>query len=89
MSLGDAVSIMRGAIFEMIVIAAPILIVGMVVGLIVSIFQATTSIQEQTLTFVPKVAAILLVLAFLGGWMFDSLRTYTINLFNLIPQMRG
>jgi flagellar biosynthesis protein FliQ len=89
MSLGDAVSIMRGAILEIIIISAPILLVGMVVGLIVSIFQATTSIQEQTLTFVPKIAAILLVLALLGGWMFDSLRNYTINLFNMIPQMRG
>jgi flagellar biosynthesis protein FliQ len=89
MSLGDAVTIMRGAILEIIIISAPILLVGMVVGLIVSIFQATTSIQEQTLTFVPKIAAILLVLALLGGWMFDSLRNYTINLFNMIPQMRG
>jgi flagellar biosynthesis protein FliQ len=89
MSTGFAVSIMRGGILEIITIAAPILLVGMVVGLIISIFQATTSIQEQTLTFIPKIAAILLVLALLGGWMFDSLRAYTLNLFSLIPQMRG
>jgi flagellar biosynthetic protein FliQ len=89
MEIGDAVSIMRGGILEIIIIAAPILLVAMVVGLIISIFQATTSIQEQTLTFVPKIVAILLVLALLGSWIFESMRTYTLNLFSLIPQMRG
>jgi flagellar biosynthetic protein FliQ len=58
------------------------------VGLVVAILQATTSIQEQTLTFVPKVIAILVVLAFLGGWMFSSLGDYTIALFRMIPDMR-
>ena len=60
---------------------------ALVVGLVVAIFQATTSIQEQTLTFVPKILAILGVLALLGGWMFASLREYTIQIFELIPQM--
>lgn len=87
MSLGTVVSLMRGSIFEILVLSAPVLIVALVVGLIVAIFQATTSIQEQTLTFVPKIMAILGVLALLGGWMFASLREYTINLFALIPQM--
>ena len=66
MSVGDAVSIMRGGIFEILILAAPVLLVAMVVGLVVSIFQATTSIQEQTLTFVPKIVAIMLVLALIG-----------------------
>jgi flagellar biosynthesis protein FliQ len=87
MSAGDAVSIMRGGIFEILLLSAPVLLVAMVVGLIVSIFQATTSIQEQTLTFVPKIAAIMLVLALLGGWMFANLEQYTRDLFALIPQM--
>lgn len=87
MSTGDAVFIMRGGIFEILLLAAPVLLVAMVVGLIVSIFQATTSIQEQTLTFVPKIAAIMLVLALLGGWMFGNLAQYTRDLFALIPQM--
>ncbi|MCM1321100.1 MAG: flagellar biosynthetic protein FliQ [Bacteroides sp.] len=60
---------------------------ALLVGLFVAIFQATTSIQEQTLTFVPKIFAILAVLALLGAWMFSSVREYTLNLFNLIPQM--
>jgi flagellar biosynthetic protein FliQ len=85
--MGDAVSIMRGGIFEILLLSAPVLLVAMVVGLVVSIFQATTSIQEQTLTFVPKIAAIMLVLALLGGWMFGNLGQYTRDLFALIPQM--
>jgi len=87
MSVGEAVSIMRGGIYEILILAAPILLVAMVVGLIVSIFQATTSIQEQTLTFVPKIVAIMLVLALLGSWMFGSLEQYTKDLFSMIPQM--
>ncbi|HUX38990.1 MAG TPA: flagellar biosynthesis protein FliQ [Rectinemataceae bacterium] len=87
MSVGDAVNIMRGAIIETMMLSAPLLLVAMVVGLVVSIFQATTSIQEQTLTFVPKIAAIMLVLALLGGWMLGSLAQYTQALFAMIPAM--
>ncbi len=87
MGVGQAVSIMRGGIVETMILAAPVLLVAMVVGLVVSILQATTSIQEQTLTFVPKIAAIMLVLAVLGGWMFGSLAQYTRELFSMIPQM--
>jgi flagellar biosynthetic protein FliQ len=72
---------------EVLLLAAPLLISALVVGLVVAIFQATTSIQEQTLTFVPKIIAILLVLGFLGGWMFSSLGDYTIQLFKMIPAM--
>jgi flagellar biosynthetic protein FliQ len=87
MSVGEAVSIMRGGILQILILSAPVLLVAMIVGLIVSIFQATTSIQEQTLTFVPKIAAIFIVLALLGGWMFGSLAQYTRDLFAMIPQM--
>jgi flagellar biosynthetic protein FliQ len=87
MSVGEAVSIMRGGIIETMILSAPMLLIAMVVGLVVSILQATTSIQEQTLTFVPKIAAIMLVLAVLGGWMFGSLAEYTKALFAMIPAM--
>jgi flagellar biosynthetic protein FliQ len=59
------------------------------VGLIVAILQATTQIQEQTLTFVPKVLVILGVLFFLGAWMFATLGDYTTRLFQMIPRMAG
>ena len=87
MGIGEAVNIMRGAIIETMILSSPMLLVAMVVGLVISIFQATTSIQEQTLTFVPKIAAIMLVLAMLGGWMFGSLAQYTQSLFAMIPSM--
>ncbi len=58
-------------------------------GLIVSIVQATTSIQEQTLTFVPKIAAILGALMLFGPWMFSSMVEFTIRLFERIPEMGG
>jgi len=87
MSVGEVTMLLRGGIQQILMIAAPMLVSALVVGLIVAIFQATTSIQEQTLTFVPKILTILLVLAFLGSWMFSSLREYTIQLFQRIPDM--
>ncbi len=87
MSLGMIVNLMRGAVFQVFILCAPVLGAALVVGLIVAIFQATTSIQEQTLTFLPKMLVILIVLALIGGWMFSMLSNYTVNLFSQIPQL--
>ncbi len=87
MTLGSVIALMRGGIFQILSLAAPVLVSALIVGLVVAIFQATTSIQEQTLTFVPKIMTILAMIALLGGWMFASLQDYTITLFNMIPQM--
>ena len=87
MSVGDASSLMTDAIMQILLLAAPVLLTALVVGLVISIIQATTSIQEQTLTFVPKIAAVMLVLALLGGFMFGSLAQYTTALFRMIPSM--
>lgn len=87
MDLGMAVSIMRGAILQILILSAPILVISMAVGLVISIFQATTSIQEQTISFVPKLAAIMLVLVFLGPWMLSTLANYTVGLFDMIPEI--
>ena len=89
MSLGMAINLIRGGVLQVLLLAAPILLVGMGVGLIVSIFQATTSLQEQTLTFVPKIAAILGAVALFGPWMFNSLVQFTLRLFERIPDMAG
>jgi flagellar biosynthetic protein FliQ len=86
-SIGEITSLLRGGILETLFLAAPLLISALAVGLVVAILQATTSIQEQTLTFVPKVITILLVLGLLGGWMFSSLGDYTVQLFRMIPEM--
>jgi flagellar biosynthetic protein FliQ len=87
MDNGEFITFLRGGIIEVLLLASPLLFAALVVGLVVAILQATTSIQEQTLTFVPKIIAILLVLFLLGGWMFGQLSDYTIELFKKIPQM--
>ena len=89
MELGTVVAIFRSSILQILMMAAPVLLIGMGVGLIVSVFQATTSIQEQTLTFVPKIAAILGALILFGPWMFSSMVQFTIRLLERIPEMGG
>jgi flagellar biosynthetic protein FliQ len=86
MSIGQISALMTGAIMQILMLSAPVLLTALAVGLVVSILQATTSIQEQTLTFVPKITAIMLVLVLLMGWMFASLGEYTRTLFELIPE---
>jgi len=73
MSQGDVLTIMRDAIFTVIAAAAPMLIVAIVVGLLVSIFQATTQINEQTIAFVPKIVAVFLALLIFGGYVINQL----------------
>ena len=86
MTTGTIVTLMREGIGIILMLSAPILLAALLVGLIVAIFQATTSIQEQTLTFVPKILTILGMLALLATWMFTVLREYLVSLLNLIPQ---
>ena len=87
MDTGEVVFLLRGAIVQVFTIAAPLLLSALLVGLTVAILQAATSIQEQTLTFVPKVFVILGMLALLGGFMASSLGEYTRELFMRIPDM--
>ncbi len=87
MSIGTIVNVMRSGIFQIFILILPVLSAALIIGLIVAIFQATTSIQEQTLTFLPKLIVILLVLALLSGWMFSELRDYTVKLFEMIPEL--
>lgn len=63
----------REAIYTVIITAAPLLLVSLIVGLIVSIFQTVTSIQEQTLTFVPKILCVFLAMMLCGSWMLDNM----------------
>ncbi|MCG8453747.1 MAG: flagellar biosynthesis protein FliQ [Spirochaetales bacterium] len=87
MELGHVVELMRSAVATILTVASPVLFVAMGVGLIISIIQATTSIQDQTLTFVPKIVAILGVLAALFGWMMTRLTTFTTILIERIPDL--
>ena len=85
MSAGEVNVLMRGAVVQILQMILPVLGLALVVGLIVAIFQAATSIQEQTLTFLPKFIVIILVIALLGGVAFTSLGQYTVLLFNRSP----
>jgi len=84
MEQGEVLSILQDAITTVIQVAAPVLLVGLSVGLLVSIFQAMTQINEQTLSFVPKILAILGSLILFGSWMMTRLMEFTINLFESI-----
>ena len=68
-------------------VAMPLLLVGLAVGLVISVFQAVTQIQEQTLTFIPKIVAMGLVLVVAGPWMLGEVVTYTQQLYSSIPTM--
>ncbi|MFU0826606.1 MAG: Flagellar biosynthetic protein FliQ [Lachnoclostridium sp.] len=74
------IDIARDTLWIIIKISAPMLLSSLVIGLIVSILQTVTSIQEQTLTFVPKLIAVFLVILLFGSWMITEIRDYTINL---------
>ena len=82
MTIDDLTAIASSAIFTIIKSAAPLLLVSLCVGLAVSIFQTVTSIQEQTLTFVPKVLAIFLALILMGHWIMDNMVEYMVNLWS-------
>ena len=82
-----AVDICRKAIQTILMCAAPMLIVALVVGLLVSIFQAATQINEQTLTFVPKMVAVFLTLLLFGSWVIKIVTVFTIGLFDLMATL--
>lgn len=79
------VNFAKDALSITILVAMPMLGLGLLVGLTVSIFQATTSIQEMTLTFVPKILAVLLGLLYFAPWMLNKMVTFTENVFQNIP----
>jgi flagellar biosynthetic protein FliQ len=71
----------RDAMTTILKVSVPVLLIGLIVGLVVSIFQATTQIQEQSLHFVPKIVAMLAALLLLGSWMLTVLKEFTIRMF--------
>lgn len=80
-------TVIKDAIQTGLIVAAPILIISILVGLIISIFQATTQIQEQTLTFVPKLIAVAVVGLLAGGWMLNTLVSFTKRIFELMANI--
>jgi len=87
MSYATVISIGREAIFIALLVASPALLLGLVTGLIISIFQATTQIQEPTLTFIPKILVIALAILFFGPWMLALLAGYMLNTIQSLPSL--
>ena len=82
MTVDEVMAIASSALFLVIKVASPVLLVSLIVGLTISIFQTVTSIQEQTLTFVPKVISIFLALILLGNWMLTELPGFMVELWS-------
>lgn len=81
MTTDNIVYIAREAMFTIILVSAPILASSLLIGLSVSFFQATTHLQEQTLTFVPKIVGVLIVIVLFGSWMINVMLAFVSNLF--------
>ncbi|MCR4925503.1 MAG: flagellar biosynthesis protein FliQ [Clostridiales bacterium] len=85
--MSQALDVIQGGVMTVIKLSAPVLFVSMIIGLIISIFQAATQIHEQTITFVPKLIGILLVLIIVGSWMLENLQDYVRYIFDLIVKI--
>ncbi|HAQ06914.1 MAG TPA: flagellar biosynthetic protein FliQ [Bacillus bacterium] len=83
------ISIAERGIYTVLMISGPLLLLALVVGLIVSIFQATTQIQEQTLAFVPKIVAVLVGVVFFGPWMLSYMLSYASEIFSNLTRFIG
>jgi flagellar biosynthetic protein FliQ len=89
MNQDTVVNLATQAMILALKIAGPILLLGLIIGLLVSIFQAVTSIQEQSLSFIPKIVGVAVLIVVLGPWMLDQLVGYAQNLYMSIPQLIG
>jgi flagellar biosynthesis protein FliQ len=87
MTQQTVIDLVQRGLFTIMLVAAPPLIIGLTVGVMVSVFQTITSIQEPTLAFVPKIVAVLLSIIIFGPFMLTTLQEYMLELFNNIPEL--
>ena len=83
------ISLAEKGVYTILIVSGPLLLLALVVGLIISIFQATTQIQEQTLAFVPKIVAVLVVIVFFGPWMLSKMISFTYEIFSNLYRYVG
>ncbi|MGD9677129.1 MAG: flagellar biosynthesis protein FliQ [Vulcanibacillus sp.] len=83
------IDLFKQAVYTVLIVSGPMLILALLVGLLVSIFQATTQIQEQTLAFVPKIVTVLISLIIFGPWILSHMIDYTLNIFNQMSSIVG
>lgn len=89
MSSELVLTIAERAVYMTLLISGPLLLIALVIGLLISIFQATTQIQEQTLAFIPKIVAVLVALIIFGPWMLSNMVTYTQSIFSNLTRFIG
>ncbi|MGG4488944.1 flagellar biosynthesis protein FliQ [Metabacillus idriensis] len=89
MSSEFVISIAEKAIYTTLIICGPLLAIALIIGLVVSVFQATTQIQEQTLAFVPKIVGVLIGLVFFGPWMLSIIISYAQDIFGNLNRFVG
>ena len=89
MTINDVTEIMSSGLYTLIITAAPVLLVSLVIGLVVSIFQTVTSIQEQTLAFIPKIVAVFVAILIFGPWMLRLMVVYVTNVLPNLPSYIG
>lgn len=89
MNQDQVVKLMMDALTLGLKVALPLLAVGLIFGLVISVFQAVTQIQEMTLSFIPKILAIAVVLIVAGPWMLDQMVSYARDLYGSIPELAG
>lgn len=87
MTVSQIMEVIQAAMVVTVKVAAPILVVSMLVGLVISIFQAATQIHEQTITFVPKLLTVAVIMVAMGGWMIETMGDFTKYIFNLIASL--
>lgn len=89
MSENYVIDLFQQSIFTILIVSGPMLGLALLVGLLVSVFQATTQIQEQTLAFVPKIIAVLLALIIFGPWILSHMIDFTLNIFSQMSSVVG
>lgn len=89
MNANVVVQLAERGVYMVLIVCGPLLLLALAVGLLISIFQATTQIQEQTLAFVPKIVAVLIGLVFFGPWMLSRMVSYAYEIFNNLTKFVG
>ncbi len=89
LSAEQVISLAENGVWTVLMVAGPLLLIALSLGLLVSIFQATTQIQEQTLAFIPKIVGVFVALVFFGPWMLSQLINFTYHIFNNLHRVVG
>ncbi len=87
MGQSDVITVIQQALYTILIVSAPLLLISLIVGLVISIFQATTQIHEQTLTFAPKIISIFLMMILCGPWMMNKLMDFMNMVFDYMGRI--